>query len=102
MLNTASAPPECRQDRTSSHALLATLVDNGLDRAFLVPGECFLGVLDALTDLPSIDVVTCRHEAGAGFMAVTGGRLTRRPSVVLVSRGPGAANATIAIHTAQQ
>ena len=69
---------------------------------FLVPGESYLGILDALCDFPGIDVVTCRHEAGAGFMAVTDGRLTRRPGVVLVSRGPGATNASIAVHTAQQ
>ena len=54
------------------------------------------------TTFPSIDAVTCRHEAGAGFMAVADGRLTRRPGVALVSRGPGATNASIAVHTAQQ
>ncbi len=87
---------------TSAHALLAVLAENGVDRVFLVPGESYLGVLDALSDFPDIDVVTCRHEAGAGFMAVTDGRLARRPGVALVSRGPGATNASIAVHTAQQ
>lgn len=87
---------------TSSHALLSIFVANGIDRVFLVPGESYLGVLDALNDFPEIDVVTCRHEAGAGFMACADGRLTRRPAVVLVSRGPGASNASIALHTAQQ
>ncbi|GAA5233154.1 pyruvate decarboxylase [Verticiella sediminum] len=86
----------------SSHAFLGTLAANGVDRVFLVPGESYLGVLDALNDFPDIDVVTCRHEAGAGFMAVADGRLTRRPGVALVSRGPGATNASIAVHTAQQ
>jgi acetolactate synthase-1/2/3 large subunit len=86
----------------SSHALLSVLHAHGIDRVFLVPGESYLGILDALYDFPGIDVVTCRHEAGAGFMAVTDGRLTRRPGVVLVSRGPGATNVSIAVHTAQQ
>jgi acetolactate synthase I/II/III large subunit len=87
---------------TSSHALLSVLSSNGIDRVFLVPGESYLGILDALGDFPEIDVVTCRHEGGAGFMACADGRLTRRPGVVMVSRGPGAANASIAVHTAQQ
>jgi acetolactate synthase-1/2/3 large subunit len=87
---------------TTSHALLSVFQNHGIDRVFLVPGESYLGIMDALCDFPAIDVVTCRHEAGAGFMAVTDGRLTRRPGVVLVSRGPGASNATIAVHTAQQ
>ncbi|MCC7549062.1 MAG: pyruvate decarboxylase [Burkholderiales bacterium] len=88
--------------RTSSHALLSVFAANGIDRVFLVPGESYLGILDALFDFPGIDVVTCRHEAGAGFMACADGRLTRRPAAVLVSRGPGASNAAIAVHTAQQ
>ncbi len=87
---------------TSAHALLKTLAVNGIDRVFLVPGESYLGVLDALNDFPGIDVVTCRHEAGAGFMAIADARLTRRPSVAMVSRGPGASNAAIAVHTAEQ
>ncbi|HEY5292869.1 MAG TPA: thiamine pyrophosphate-dependent enzyme [Burkholderiales bacterium] len=86
----------------SSHALLSVLQANGIDRVFLVPGESYLGILDALYDFPGIDAVTCRHESGAGFMAVADGRLTGRPGVALVSRGPGATNASIAVHTAQQ
>ena len=87
---------------TSSHALFQVFADNGLDRIFLVPGESYLGLLDAVIDFPQIDVVTCRHEGGAGYMAVADGRLTGRPGVALVSRGPGASNAAIAVHTAQQ
>jgi acetolactate synthase-1/2/3 large subunit len=86
----------------SSHALLSVLHAHGVDRVFLVPGESYLGILDALCDFPGIDAVTCRHEAGAGFMAVADARLTGRPGVALVSRGPGATNAAIAVHTAQQ
>lgn len=88
--------------KTSSHALLGVLAANGIDRIFQVPGESYIGILDALNDFPRIDVVTCRHESGAGFMACADGRLTRRPGVLMVSRGPGASNASIAVHTAQQ
>jgi acetolactate synthase I/II/III large subunit len=91
-----------RQNFTSAHALLSTFAGNGIDRVFLVPGESYLGLLDALNDFPQIDVVTCRHEAGAGFMACADGRLTRRPGVFMVSRGPGASNGSIALHTARQ
>ena len=87
---------------TSSHALFQVFADHGMDRIFLVPGESYLGLLNAAVDFPQIDVVTCRHEGGAGYMAVADGRLTRRPGVALVSRGPGASNAAIAVHTAQQ
>jgi acetolactate synthase-1/2/3 large subunit len=87
---------------TSAHALLSVFAANGIDRIFEVPGESYIGVLDALGDFPQIDVVTCRHESGAGFMACADGRLTRRPGVLMVSRGPGASNASIAVHTAQQ
>ncbi len=87
---------------TSSHAFWSVLVSHGVDRVFQVPGESYIGLLDALADFPQVDLVTCRHEAGAGFMACADGRLTRRPGVVMVSRGPGASNASIAIHTAQQ
>ncbi|SSW67838.1 thiamine pyrophosphate-dependent enzyme [Achromobacter agilis] len=87
---------------SSAHALLGIFAANGIDRVFLVPGESYLGVLDALHDFPDIDVVTCRHEGGAGFMACADGRLTGRPGVAMVSRGPGAANASIGVHAAQQ
>ena len=87
---------------SSSRALVSVLHGHGIDRVFLVPGESYLGIMDALCDFPGIDVVTCRHESGAGFMAVADARLTGRPGVALVSRGPGATNASIAVHTAQQ
>lgn len=66
-----------------------------------VPGESFLDVLDGLHDSPISTVVT-RHEGGAGFMALAEGRLTGLPGVAMVTRGPGAANAFIAVHTAYQ
>ena len=87
---------------TAARALVETLARHGVDRLFCVPGESYMAVLDALYDRPDIQVVTCRHEAGAGFMAVADAKVTGRPGTVLVSRGPGASNAAIAVHTAQQ
>ncbi|MCC6718464.1 MAG: pyruvate decarboxylase [Acetobacteraceae bacterium] len=88
--------------QTAAEVLVAFLAAQGVDRAFCVPGESYVAVLDALHAHPSIDLVTCRHESGAGFMALADARLTGVPGVALVSRGPGACNASIAIHTAQQ
>ena len=87
---------------TAGELIVGSLVANGIDRVFCVPGESYLGLLDALYGRADIDTVVCRHEAGAGFMAIADARLTGRPGVVCVSRGPGASNAAIALHTAQQ
>jgi acetolactate synthase I/II/III large subunit len=87
---------------TVGELIVDSLVANGIDRVFCVPGESYLGLLDALYGRSDIDTVACRHEAGAGFMAIADARLTGRPGVACVSRGPGASNATIAVHTAQQ
>lgn len=87
---------------TGARTLVSCLEALGVDRAFGVPGESFLGVLDALVDTPGIEFVTTRHESGAGFMAVADGKLTGRPGVAFVTRGPGAMNAAIALHVAQQ
>jgi acetolactate synthase-1/2/3 large subunit len=70
--------------------------------AFSVAGESYLEVLDALFDAPEIRLVTCRQEGGAAFMAEAYGKLTGKPGVLLVTRGPGACNASIGIHTAFQ
>lgn len=82
--------------------LVECLTVHGVERVFCVPGESYLSVLDSLHDQPAIDVITCRHEGGAGFMALGQARLTGKPSVLFVSRGPGCMNAAIAIHSAQQ
>jgi acetolactate synthase-1/2/3 large subunit len=87
---------------TVGQLIVDSLVANGIDRLFCVPGESYLGLLDALYGRTDIDTVACRHEAGAGFMAIADARITGRPGVVCVSRGPGASNAAIAVHTAQQ
>ncbi|MFM9967972.1 MAG: thiamine pyrophosphate-dependent enzyme [Burkholderiales bacterium] len=86
----------------AAQALVQTLVAHGVDRIFCVPGESYLPVLDALYDTPSIQLVSCRHEGGAGLMAVADAKLTRRVGVVCVSRGPGASNAALAMHVAEQ
>lgn len=78
-----------------------SLSQQGADRIFCVPGESYLSLLDALHDT-EISVVACRHEGGAGFMAVADAKLTGKPGVVAVSRGPGATNASIGVHLAQQ
>src|SRR3546814_4876430 len=87
---------------TAAQILADCLAAQGVDRAFCVPGESYLALLNALYDRPGIQVVTCRHESGAGYMAVADAKLTGRPGVCMVSRGPGATNASIAVHTAQQ
>ncbi|WP_219415615.1 thiamine pyrophosphate-binding protein [Pseudonocardia nigra] len=88
-------------ERTAGAAIVAQLERLGVRRAYGVPGESYLEVLDALHDSP-IETVVCRQEGGAGFMALAEARLTGRPGVAMVTRGPGAANAAIAVHTAWQ
>lgn len=88
---------------TAARRLVETLIVNGIDRVFCVPGESYLAVLDALHDVADrIQVVTCRHEAGAANMAEAWGKLTGRPGVCMVTRGPGATHAAIGVHTAHQ
>lgn len=87
---------------TVAELIVQSLAAHAIDRVFCVPGESYLGLLDALHGRADIDTVVCRHESGAGFMALADARLTGRPGVACVSRGPGASNAAIAVHTAQQ
>ncbi|MBA2919529.1 thiamine pyrophosphate-binding protein [Sphingomonas sp. MAH-20] len=88
--------------RTGGRILVDNLVAQGCDRIFTVPGESFLAVLDALHDVPRIEVVVCRQEGGVGFMACADGKLTGRPGIAFVTRGPGATNASIGVHVAMQ
>ena len=87
---------------TAASQLVTMLRRLDVDRVFCVPGESYLPALDALADDPAIDLVTCRHESGAGLMAVADAKMTDRPGVAFVSRGPGATNAALAVHTAEQ
>ncbi len=87
--------------RTGGQILVDQLVRQGVDHVFCVPGESYLAVLDALHDAP-IALTVCRQETGAGIMAEAAARLTGRPGVFFVTRGPGATNAAHAIHIADQ
>ena len=89
------------QQRTGGQIVAHQLAANGIDAAFCVPGESFLALLDALYDAPT-RLITCRHEAAAANMAVAYGKLTGRPGVCLVTRGPGATQASVGVHTAAQ
>lgn len=86
----------------AARLLVDCLVTQGCDRIFTVPGESFLPVLDALHDVDEIDLVTCRQEGGAAFMACADGAMTGRPGICFVTRGPGATNASIGVHVAFQ
>ena len=86
--------------RSGGRILVDQLVAQGVGRVYCVPGESYLAALDALYD-SGVDVTICRQEAGAAIMAVTEGRLTGRPGVCFVTRGPGATNAAHGIHIAE-
>ena len=82
--------------------LVAALRSHGVDRVYCVPGESYLPVLDALYDTPDIAVVSARHEGAAANMAEADGKLTGKPGICFVTRGPGATHASIGVHTAFQ
>ena len=89
--------------RIGGHALVETLIEQGIDTCFGVPGESFLAVLDGFHEHGDrIRFIACRHEGGASFMADAQGKLTGRPGICFVTRGPGASNAAIGLHTAFQ
>jgi YfiH family protein len=82
--------------RTGGEILAANLIAQGATHAFCVPGASFLALLDALYDVRDrIELVVCRQEGGAAFMAEACGKMTGRPGVAIVTRGPGASNAAI-------
>ena len=87
--------------RHGGKLLVDQLVVHGVDTVFSVPGESFLAVLDGLYDSP-IRLITCRQEAGAANMADAYGKLTGRPGIAIVTRGPGATQASVGVHTAFQ
>ena len=87
----------------AGHLLVDCLIAQGVTHAFGVPGESYLAVLDGLyARRDRIRFITCRHEGGAAFMAEAHGKLSGRPGVCMVTRGPGATNASIGVHTAFQ
>jgi len=91
------------QTPTAARRLVDALVMNGTTHVFCVPGESYLAVLDALHDVRDrIKLVACRHEAAAANMAEAYGKLTGRPGVAMVTRGPGATQGAVGLHTAFQ
>lgn len=88
--------------QSGGQVLVDALRAQGVDRVYCVPGESYLPVLDALVDVPEIPVVSARHEGAAANMAEADGKLTGRPGVCFVTRGPGATHASVGVHTAFQ
>ncbi|WP_260482288.1 thiamine pyrophosphate-binding protein [Sphingomicrobium flavum] len=88
--------------RTGGQILVDQLKLQGVDRLFTVPGESFLAVLDALHGKDSIHTVVCRQEGGVTYMADADGKMTGRPGIAFVTRGPGATNASAGVHVAFQ
>jgi acetolactate synthase I/II/III large subunit len=88
--------------RTGGQILVDALRAQGADLAFGVPGESYLAVLDALHDTPELQFTICRQEGGAAMMADAYGKMTGKPGLCFVTRGPGATNASPGVHIAQQ
>ena len=86
--------------QTVARLLAESLEAHDVDQVYCVPGESYVGLTSALIEKNSIRVIVCRHEGGAGFMAVADGRLRDRAGVAMVSRGPGLSNAMVALHSA--
>lgn len=96
------ASPSARLGTPSAgHMIVRSLEQHGVERAYVVPGESYLDVLDGLHG-SSIQTVVCRHEGGAAYMAEADGKMSTTPGVAMVTRGPGAANAHVGLHTAWQ
>ncbi|MBM3483029.1 MAG: thiamine pyrophosphate-binding protein [Alphaproteobacteria bacterium] len=84
-------------------ALVSTLIAHGIETTYCVPGESYLTILEALrVNRNRIRLVLCRHESGAAFAAEAGAKVTGKPGIAFVTRGPGATNASIGLHTAKQ
>jgi acetolactate synthase-1/2/3 large subunit len=86
--------------KTVARLIAESLQAHDVDLVYCVPGESYLGLTDAISDMNSLRLTVCRHEGGAAFMAVADGRLRDRAGVAVVSRGPGLSNAMVALHTA--
>src|SRR5487761_2098972 len=86
--------------RTVARLLAESLEAHNVDQIFCVPGESYVGLSSVLVERNSIRMIVCRHEGGAGFMAVADGRLRNRAGVAIVSRGPGLSNAMVSLHSA--
>jgi len=98
--STSSSDRLTSESRSGGRILVDALRVHGVDRVFCVPGESYLDVLDALYDHPEIQIVVAKHEGAAANMAEADGKLTGRPGICFVTRGPGAAHASVGAHTA--
>lgn len=87
--------------KSAGHVIVDALAAHGVERTYVVPGESFLDVLDGLHQ-SAIETVVCRHEGGAAYMAEAAGKMQQLPGIAMVTRGPGAANAHVGLHTAWQ
>jgi acetolactate synthase-1/2/3 large subunit len=85
---------------TVARLLAESLEAHDVDQIFCVPGESYVGLSSLLVERNSIRIIVCRHEGGAGYMAVADGRLRRRAGVCIVSRAPGVCNAMVSLQTA--
>ncbi|HET6308043.1 MAG TPA: thiamine pyrophosphate-dependent enzyme [Rhodopila sp.] len=85
---------------TVARLLADSLEAHDIDQIFCVPGESYVGLTSVLSERNTIRLIVCRHEGGAGFMAVADGRLRSRAGVCIVSRGPGLSNAMVSLHSA--
>ena len=93
---------EHSENRSGAEVLVDALRINAVERIYCIPGESFLAALDALYDRSEISLIVCRNEGGAAFMAEADGKMTGRPGVCFVTRGPGATNASGGLHVALQ
>jgi len=90
------------ETRSGAEVLIDALKINAVERIYCIPGESYLAALDALYDRSEISVIVCRNEGGAAFMAEAEGKLSGRPGICFVTRGPGATNASGGLHVALQ
>ena len=90
------------KSRSGAEVLIDALKINAVERIFCIPGESYLAALDALFDRSGISLIVCRNEGGAAYMTEAEGKLTGRPGVCFVTRGPGATNASGGLHVAMQ
>lgn len=96
-----ASPSDRSGTPSAGHMIVRSLEQHGVERVYVVPGESYLDVLDGLHD-STIETVVCRHEGGAAYMAEADGKMSSTPGVAMVTRGPGAANAHVGLHTAWQ
>jgi acetolactate synthase-1/2/3 large subunit len=91
-----------RSTTKAGYAAVEVLARAGVRRFYTVPGESFLEVLGAVEHHPGLSLVSTRHESGAAFMAEADAKLTRVPAVAMATRGVGASNLAVGVHTARQ